>query len=94
MLGNIDPLVALLVFLLTAVMDALHAVYTKAVASNQAGRAATFGSVIYLISGFAVIQYTQNHVYLVFMVLGSWIGVYLSVKAHILSEQRKSAKKH
>lgn len=61
-------------------MDALHAVYTRAIAARRAGRAATFGSAIYLISAFAVLQYTDNPWYLIFVVTGSWVGTYLSVK--------------
>ena len=91
---DLDPLLALTVFILTMAMDALHAIYTKAIASNQAGRAASFGSVIYLISGFAVIQYTANHFYLIFVVLGSWMGTYLSVKAHLLLENRKNQRRN
>ncbi len=75
-----EPNIAFTIFILTLVMDALHAIYTRAVAANRAGRAATFGSLIYLISGFAVIHYTQNHLYLLCVVAGSWVGTYLSIK--------------
>jgi UDP-N-acetylmuramyl pentapeptide phosphotransferase/UDP-N-acetylglucosamine-1-phosphate transferase len=76
----IDPLIAISVFLVTGLMDALHAVYTKAVSDAKPALAATSGSVIYLISAYAVIQYTQNLWYLLFMVTGSWFGTYLTIK--------------
>jgi uncharacterized membrane protein YfcA len=76
----IDPFIALSIFLVTGLMDALHAVYTKAIGDNKPAMAATSGSVIYLISAYAVIQYTQNWWYLLFMVAGSWVGTYLTVK--------------
>ncbi len=72
----IEPFIAISIFLLTAVMDALHAVYTKAISDSKPALAATSGSVIYLISAYAVIQYTQNLWYLLFMVAGSWVGTY------------------
>jgi uncharacterized membrane protein YfcA len=80
MIGTADLRVALAVFLLTALMDGLHAIYTRAIATHCAGRAATFGSLIYLISAFAILQYTQNGWYLLFVVAGSWIGTYMGVK--------------
>jgi uncharacterized membrane protein len=76
----ISPLIAISVFLVTALMDALHAVYTKAVGDEKPAIAATSGAVIYLISAFAVIQYTQNPIYIVFVVLGSWTGTYVAIK--------------
>ncbi len=77
---EMDIKVAICVFVLTALMDALHAIYTRSVAQHRALSAATFGSAIYLISAFAVLQYTQNPWYLGFVVSGSWVGTFLSVK--------------
>ena len=41
--------------------------------------AATYSSVWYLLSAFAVISYTRNWVYVCFAALGSWIGAYISM---------------
>ena len=41
--------------------------------------AATWSSVWYLLSAFAVISYTRNWVYVCFAALGSWIGAYASM---------------
>jgi hypothetical protein len=41
--------------------------------------AATWSSVWYLLSAFAVISYTKNWAYVCFAALGSWIGAYLSM---------------
>lgn len=75
----IDPIIALSVFLVTAFMDVLHAIYTKAVSEDRPVLAATSGSVVYMVSAYAVIQYTQNWIYILFMVGGSWIGTYLTI---------------
>jgi uncharacterized membrane protein YfcA len=76
----IDPATAVGIFLLTAGMDALHAVYTKAVGDDQAVLAASSGSVIYIISAFSVIHYTQDWRYLIAMCTGSWVGTYVMVR--------------
>lgn len=76
----INPATAVGVFLLTAGMDALHAVYTKAVGDERAVLAASSGSVIYIVSAFAVIQYTQDWRYVIAMCAGSWVGTYVMVR--------------
>jgi hypothetical protein len=45
----------------------------------KTGPAATWSSVWYLLSAFAVISYTKNWGYVAFAAIGSWIGAYLSV---------------
>jgi uncharacterized membrane protein YfcA len=76
----IDPITACSVFIVTAFMDALHAIYTKAINEEKPALAATAGSFIYVVSAYAVIQYTQNWIYVLFMVAGSWVGTYLTMK--------------
>ena len=41
--------------------------------------AATWSSVWYLLSSFAVISYTSNWIYVCFAAAGSWIGAYVSL---------------
>jgi hypothetical protein len=41
--------------------------------------AATWSSIWYLLSSFAVISYTQNWVYVGFAAAGSWLGAYASM---------------
>ena len=41
--------------------------------------AATWSSIWYVLSSYAVISYTENWVYVAFAALGSWIGAYLTI---------------
>src|ERR1700722_20305911 len=41
--------------------------------------AATWSSVWYLLSSYAVISYTENWVYVAFAAIGSWLGAYASI---------------
>jgi len=75
----INPLIALAVFGATIVTDAVYVQFTAAVASRHRLRAANWSSFWYLLSAFAVINYTGNPVYVVFAALGSWVGAYFSV---------------
>jgi hypothetical protein len=76
---SLNPLTAIAVFGATIITDAVYVLFTAAVASRQRIRAASWSSVWYLLSAFAVINYTGNPVYVVFAALGSWIGAYLSL---------------
>lgn len=63
----------------TAATDAVYVMFSAAVAGRRRIPAATWSSVWYLLSAFAVISYTRNWVYVCFAALGSWIGAYLSM---------------
>lgn len=76
---TLNPLIAAAVFAATIVTDAVYVFFTAAVASRHRVRAANWSSVWYLLSAFAVINYTGNPTYVVFAALGSWVGAYLSV---------------
>ena len=76
---TLNPLIAMAVFAATIVTDAVYVFFTAAVASRHRIRAANWSAVWYLLSAFAVINYTGNPVYVVFAALGSWVGAYLSV---------------
>jgi hypothetical protein len=76
---HVDPLTALGVVVATAGTDAVYVRFTAAVADRKRVPAATWSSLWYLLSAFAVISYTQNWMYVLFAAAGSWIGAYLSI---------------
>jgi hypothetical protein len=79
MLFGIDPLLSLGVVLATAATDAVYVMFTSAVIARRRVPAATWSSVWYLLSSFAVISYTNNWVYVLFAAIGSWIGAYVTM---------------
>ena len=76
---RIDPWLAAGVFVSTAATDAVYVMFTAAVASRRRVPAATWSSIWYMFSAFAIISYTQNWIYVAFAALGSWTGAYFSV---------------
>ena len=40
---------------------------------------ATWSSVWYVLSSYAVISYTENWMYVAFAAIGSWVGAYLTI---------------
>jgi len=80
-LPTVDPLIAAGVVLSTAVTDAVYVFFNAAVAARRRVAAASWSSVWYLLSAFAVISYTSNWAYVLFAALGAWIGGFLSITA-------------
>ena len=78
-MAAIDPLTALGVLLATAATDAVYVMFTSAVVTQRRVPAATWSSIWYLLSSFAVISYTENWIYVVFAALGSWVGAFASI---------------
>ncbi|SDR47033.1 hypothetical protein SAMN05444161_4294 [Rhizobiales bacterium GAS191] len=76
---QIDPLVAAGVVVATAATDAVYVMFTAAVSARRRLPAASWSSIWYLLSSFAVISYTSNWIYVCFAALGSWIGAYASM---------------
>jgi uncharacterized membrane protein YhaH (DUF805 family) len=75
----VDPLVALGVAAATAVTDAAYVFFNAAVAARRRVWAANWSGIWYLLSAFAVINYTQNAAYVLFAAAGSWIGAFVSI---------------
>jgi hypothetical protein len=78
-MAAIDPLTAGAVLLATAATDAVYVMFTSAVVARKRVPAATWSSVWYVLSSYAVISYTENWVYIAFAAAGSWVGAYLTI---------------
>lgn len=78
-MAGIDVWLALGVLICTAATDAVYVLFNSAVAARRRVPAATWSSVWYLLSAFAVINYTKNWAYVCFAAAGSWIGAYASM---------------
>ena len=76
---TIDLWLALGVLVSTAATDAVYVMFNAAVSSRKRLPAATWSSVWYLLSAFAVISYTKNWMFVGFAAAGSWVGAYLSM---------------
>ena len=59
--------------------DAVYVMFTSAVVARKRVPAATWSSVWYLLSSYAVISYTENWVYVAFAAVGSWVGAYATI---------------
>lgn len=87
----IDPVVAIGFVASTAITDAVYVFFNAAVAARRRIAAASWSSMWYLLSAFAVISYTSNAAYVLFAALGAWIGGFLAVTALRNSASRTEA---
>jgi hypothetical protein len=79
MMSAINPLTAGAVILATAATDAVYVMFTSAVVAKKRLPAATWSSIWYMLSSFAVISYTENWVYVLFAAVRSRIGAFASM---------------
>jgi hypothetical protein len=87
-LPPIDPLIALGVIASTAATDAVYVLFNASVAQRRRVAAASWSSLWYLLSAFAVISYTSNWLYVLFAATGSWLGGFFSITALNWIERR------
>lgn len=78
-MASIDPFTAGAVLLATAATDAVYVLFTSAVVARKRVPAASWSSIWYVLSSYAVISYTENWVYVAFAAIGSWIGAFLTI---------------
>src|ERR1700739_2293451 len=76
---SIDPFTATAVVIATAATDAVYVMFTAAVVARRRVPAASWSSIWYLLSSYAVISYTENWIYVAFAAAGSWIGAFASI---------------
>ena len=75
---EIDPLLAVAVMFATACTDAVY-VLTNAVIKRRRLPAASWSSIWYMLSSFAVINYTHHWAYVIFAAMGSFIGAFVTL---------------
>jgi uncharacterized membrane protein YhaH (DUF805 family) len=66
----------------------VYVMFTSAVVAKKRLPAATWSSIWYMLSPFAVISYTENWIYVLFAAVGSWIGAFASMT--FLNRPRRS----
>ncbi len=75
----------------TALTDAVYVLFNSAVTARRRVSAASWSSLWYVLSAFAVISYTGNPLYVLFAALGSWLGAFGAVTWLKRSDSQSSA---
>lgn len=77
---SFDIKIALAVFVAYLLIDAMYAYYTLSITRKRPVAAATVGSLMYVLIAFGILNFVQNYLYVIPMIIGSWIGTYVIVK--------------
>lgn len=88
MLSSFDFGIGALVFVSYILIDALYARYTLSVVKLNEWSAATTGVIIHAFLAFGVINYTQNFLYIIPLLLGSWVGTFFFVRRERANRDR------
>lgn len=89
---NFSILRAVMVFLLTIIVDIFWGFYIRRTGQGKAIQAAIFGSAITFFGAFIVINYVKNMLYLIAAVLGSFVGTWLTVRYDAKNKQGPASK--
>jgi hypothetical protein len=76
----VSPSLAVLLFAVAVLVDFLWVFYTLAITKHQAFRAASFGVMIYASSAFGTFTFVHRPLYMVPLLVGSFIGTFLSIR--------------
>lgn len=68
------------IFFFYATIDVLYVLYTRYIVEKRPLATANVAGIIYGLISLGTVLYTENHWYIVFVVLGSWVGTYIAAK--------------
>jgi len=78
-LQNFNFTTAFLIFIAYFFVDGLYAYYTLAVINLKPYTSATVGALMYFLLAIGIINYVNNLLYLIPLVIGSWLGTFTVV---------------
>lgn len=77
---NFDFRIAGIIIITYIVLDGMYAYYTLAVTKKKPLNSAFVGSMMHFLVAFGVLNYIQNYLYILPIVVGSFIGTYFVVR--------------
>ena len=79
-MNDFSWITAFIVFIFYIFTDILYVLYTRYIMQNRAWATANTAGILYGLFAYGTIQYTNNHWYVIFVILGAWIGTFFTVK--------------
>jgi hypothetical protein len=79
--------IAIALFFIYLILDALNSYFTLKVVEMSAAHAAFAGCTMHFFIALGVICYVNNFLYLIPMMMGSWCGIYLLLTIRRLRRQ-------
>ncbi len=80
MAEKINLLTWLILFVVYTCFDTLYVIYIQAITDVKALKASIIGSVMYLLTAYGTIEYIDNFVNLIPILVGGFIGTFFTLK--------------
>lgn len=80
MLAEVNLWSWVILFFIYLFFDIFYILYIQSVTDVRPMRAANIGVVMYLLTAYGTIEYIDNFVNLIPILLGGWLGSYLTLK--------------
>jgi hypothetical protein len=84
---------ALGLFVVASLLDAVFALYTVSVINTKPARAASLSFVTYMLEAVGVVNYIDNRLYLAPLALGAFAGSYAVVKWEAIKKDKEQKSK-
>ena len=78
--ANFNILLAIGLFVLYTIVEALDSSLTIAVTRHESVRSANLTLILYIILGIEVLAFVSNYLYTVPIALGAWLGTYWQIE--------------
>jgi len=92
MVNDINLWTWLILFVIYFAFDILYAKYILSVNKLRALKAANLSAVLYLLTVYGTIEYVENVINVIPILLGSWLGTYVSLKVILKNKYKKKKK--
>ena len=84
---------AMLLFFTNVIDDVLAVLFVRRTAAGNAVQAALISGLLTVLIAFSVVNYVQNKLYLIPIVVGSMVGCYVAVRLDKWYRRKKNRKK-
>jgi hypothetical protein len=80
-------------FAIYFIFDILYVRYVLSVSKLNAFQAANIGALMYLLTGIGIVQFVDNFLNIIPIIIGSWFGTFLAIKFESYKNKKKKDKK-
>ena len=88
MFGEIKILVWIILFIVYFAFDILYTRYIMSVTKLKAIQAANISVIMYGLTALGTIQYVENLLNIIPIVIGSWVGTYVIIRYEIRKKKK------
>lgn len=89
MFSDINLITWISLFVVYLLIDILYTQYVMAIAKLNAFWASNISVLLYILTAYGTIEYVQNYWNIIPIVIGSWLGTYVTLRYEIHKKNKK-----